>query len=85
MSNSAPMMAKSELHTAIGRELKSSPWFVIDQPRINQFADVTEDHPMGPFRLNDLTGLDSSHTMGMGAFQQSSDPNGLPPPSLVES
>lgn len=40
---------------------------------------------MGPFRLNDLTGLDSSHTMGMGAFQQSSDPIGLPPPSLMES
>ncbi len=41
-------------------------------------------HPMGPFRLNDLTGIDLSYTMGMEAFRASGNPADLPPPSLVE-
>ena len=41
-------------------------------------------HPMGPFRLNDLTGLDLSYIMAMEAFRASGDPADLPPPSLVE-
>ena len=28
----------------IGKELGVSDWFVVDQERINKFADVTEDH-----------------------------------------
>jgi acyl dehydratase len=34
----------SELQAKIGGELGSSDWFTIDQPRIDAFADVTEDH-----------------------------------------
>ena len=41
-------------------------------------------HPMGPFRLNDLTGLDLSYTMGMENFKATGDPANLPSPSLVE-
>ena len=41
-------------------------------------------HPMGPFRLNDLTGLDLSYTMGMEAFRKTGDRSLLPAPSLVE-
>ena len=41
-------------------------------------------HPMGPFRLNDLTGLDLSYTAAMEAFKESGDPSDLPTPSLVE-
>ena len=41
-------------------------------------------HPMGPFRLNDLTGLDLSFIMGMEAFRASGNPADLPSPSLVE-
>ena len=41
-------------------------------------------HPMGPFRLNDLTGLDLSYTMMMEAYRASGDPADLPTPSLVE-
>ncbi len=41
-------------------------------------------HPMGPFRLNDLTGLDLSYTMGMEAFRETGDRSLLPSPSLVE-
>jgi 3-hydroxybutyryl-CoA dehydrogenase len=41
-------------------------------------------HPMGPFRLNDLTGLDLSYIMGMEAFRATGDRSQLPTPSLVE-
>ena len=41
-------------------------------------------HPMGPFRLNDLTGIDLSYTMGMEAFRASGDLSLLPTPSVVE-
>lgn len=41
-------------------------------------------HPMGPFRLNDLTGLDLSYTLNMEAFRATGDRSLLPIPSLVE-
>jgi 3-hydroxybutyryl-CoA dehydrogenase len=41
-------------------------------------------HPMGPFRLNDLTGLDLSYTIAMGKFRETGDPAFRPSPSLVE-
>jgi 3-hydroxybutyryl-CoA dehydrogenase len=41
-------------------------------------------HPMGPFRLNDLTGIDLSYTMGMEAFRRTGDRSLLPTPSVVE-
>jgi len=40
-------------------------------------------HPMGPFRLNDLTGLDLSVDIGMERFRKSGDRADLPIPSLV--
>jgi len=41
-------------------------------------------HPMGPFRLNDLTGLYLSYTMAMEAFKATGDRSLFPNPSLVE-
>jgi 3-hydroxybutyryl-CoA dehydrogenase len=41
-------------------------------------------HPMGPFRLNDLTGIDLSYIMTMEAFRATGDVSLLPSPSLVE-
>lgn len=41
-------------------------------------------HPMGPFRLNDLTGVDLSYIMMMEGFRATGDPQYLPPPSLTE-
>ena len=37
-------MTKAELFGLVGHELGKSDWFAIDQARIDQFADVTEDH-----------------------------------------
>ena len=37
-------VAASELQGLIGTEIDASEWIVVAQDRINQFADVTEDH-----------------------------------------
>ena len=41
-------------------------------------------HPMGTFRLMDLTGIDLTYTMGMEAFRETGDTRHLPSPSVVE-
>ncbi|HJQ68542.1 MAG TPA: MaoC family dehydratase [Blastocatellia bacterium] len=33
-----------ELRSLVGQEVASSDWFEVTQPRINDFADATEDH-----------------------------------------
>lgn len=38
------VVSKEELANFIGEETGVSDWFLIDQKRINQFADVTMDH-----------------------------------------
>lgn len=35
---------KDQLNDYIGKDLAPSEWVKIDQPRINMFADATEDH-----------------------------------------
>ena len=41
-------------------------------------------HPMGAFRLMDLTGIDLAYIMGMEAFRETGDVQHLPSPSVVE-
>jgi 3-hydroxybutyryl-CoA dehydrogenase len=41
-------------------------------------------HPMGTFRLMDLTGIDLTYTMGMEAFRETGDTRNLPSPRVVE-
>ena len=40
-------------------------------------------HPMGPFRLEDLTGIDLSYTMGMERFKRTGDRGDFPSPKTV--
>lgn len=40
-------------------------------------------HPMGPFRLMDLTGIDLAYDIGMSHFYESGDRADLPAPSVV--
>lgn len=40
-------------------------------------------HPMGPFRLNDLTGIDLNYIMSLEAFRKSGNFADLPTPSVV--
>ena len=39
-----PIVPAGKLQDYVGQEIGVSDWFVVDQERINQFADVTEDH-----------------------------------------
>jgi len=41
-------------------------------------------HPMGTFRLMDLTGIDLTYIMGMEAFRETGDVRHLPSPRVVE-
>lgn len=41
-------------------------------------------HPMGPFRLMDLTGIDLAYYIGMERYQESGDPVHKPSPLVVE-
>lgn len=41
-------------------------------------------HPMGPFRLMDLTGIDLAYTMCLENFKESGDPAMLPKPEMVK-
>lgn len=41
-------------------------------------------HPMGPFRLMDLTGIDLSYYIGMERYQETGDPSYKPSPIVVE-
>ena len=41
-------------------------------------------HPMGPFLLMDLTGIDLSYDIGMSHFYESGNPADLPSPSIVK-
>ncbi|TYO96175.1 3-hydroxyacyl-CoA dehydrogenase family protein [Desulfallas thermosapovorans] len=41
-------------------------------------------HPMGPFRMMDLTGIDLAYYIGMERYQESGDPAAKPSPIIVE-
>lgn len=75
----------NRIFAAIGREAN---WLlemgVATVEDIDKACVYGAGHPMGPFRLNDLTGLDLSYIAAMEAFRLSGDPVDLPTPSLVE-
>jgi 3-hydroxybutyryl-CoA dehydrogenase len=41
-------------------------------------------HPMGPFRLMDLTGIDLGYYIGMERYRETQDPKDKPSPLIVE-
>ena len=76
------------LNRIFGAISKEANWLL--EMGVASFEDIDKacvhgaGHPMGPFRLNDLTGLDLSYTMAMEAFRATGDAQYLPTPSLVE-
>jgi len=38
------MTTPTDIHSLVGKEVGLSDWITIEQDRVNQFADVTEDH-----------------------------------------
>ncbi len=39
-----PVVSPEEIRSRIGEEVGASDWLMVDQERINAFADATEDH-----------------------------------------
>ncbi len=74
----------NRIFTVIGKEAQ---WML--EMGVASFEDIDKacvygaGHPMGPFRLNDLTGLDLSYDIAMGRFLVTGDRADLPTPSLV--
>jgi 3-hydroxybutyryl-CoA dehydrogenase len=70
---------------AIGRE---ALWLL--EMGVASFEDIDKaqvygaGHPMGAFRLMDLTGIDLAYVRSMEKFRETGDPADYPPPSLVE-
>jgi 3-hydroxybutyryl-CoA dehydrogenase len=75
----------NRIFRAIGRE---AHWIlemgVASVEDIDKACVYGAGHPMGPFRLNDLTGIDLSYIAMVEAFRATGDRTQLPPPSLVE-
>ena len=75
----------NRIFRAIGRE---ALWML--EMGVASFEDIDKacvygaGHPMGPFRLMDLTGIDLRYIMSMEKFRNSGDLSDLPPPSVVE-
>lgn len=51
---------------------------------IDKACEFGAGHPMGPFKLMDLTGIDLAYTSYMENFKESGDLRDLPVPRLVE-
>jgi len=51
---------------------------------IDRAVTLALGHPMGPFRLMDLTGIDLTYHVGMERYQETGDPTYRPSPTIVE-
>jgi 3-hydroxybutyryl-CoA dehydrogenase len=75
----------NRIFIAINREAK---WML--EMGVASFEDIDKacvfgaGHPMGPFSLEDLTGIDLSYTMAMERFKRTGDRADWPSPQTVE-
>ena len=76
------------LNRVLGALAKEALWLY--EKGIASFDDIDKaclygaGHPMGPFRLMDLTGIDLEYLMKTEAFKNSGDRGDLPSPGVVE-
>ena len=57
---------------------------VADMESIDSVLTLGFNHPMGPFRLSDLIGLDIVHDMAASMYEEYKDPRYFPPPLLKQ-
>ncbi len=91
--NKTPVILKKEIPgfivTRIVRAIKNEAFFLLEQG-VASFQDIDVacelglNHPMGPFKLADLSGLDIQYNSMMEVYKQTNDPKDLPPKSLRE-
>ncbi|HON79798.1 MAG TPA: 3-hydroxyacyl-CoA dehydrogenase family protein [Spirochaetota bacterium] len=88
-----PVMLNKEidgflLNRMLGALAKEALWLqemgIASYEDLDKAAVYGAGHPMGPFRLMDLTGIDLEYMMRMEAFRNTGDRNDLPAPSVVE-
>lgn len=88
-----PVLLKKEIHGflvnrilgALNREAVYLADIGVATPQEIDLAVVNAlGHPMGPFRLLDLTGIDLSYTISMERYRASGDPLDRPSPLIVE-
>jgi 3-hydroxybutyryl-CoA dehydrogenase len=88
-----PVLLKKEIYgflvNRILAALNNEALFLADMgiaspEEIDQAVTLALGHPMGPFRLMDLTGIDLSYYIGMERYQESRDPKERPSPLVVE-
>lgn len=76
------------LNRMLSALLKEAQW--LHEMGIASFEDIDKacvygaGHPMGPFRLMDLTGIDLEYSIRMEAFRNSGDQGEFPTPGVVE-
>jgi 3-hydroxybutyryl-CoA dehydrogenase len=57
---------------------------VADKESIDEVIKLGFNHPMGPFALSDLIGLDIVHDMAASMYEEYKDPRYSPPPLLKQ-
>ncbi|GAV23514.1 3-hydroxyacyl-CoA dehydrogenase family protein [Carboxydothermus pertinax] len=57
---------------------------IADYKDIDIAVELGLGHPMGPFRLMDLTGIDLTYYVEMEKYRETRDPNMKPSPTVVE-
>ena len=76
------------LNRIFGAIAREAHWML--EMGVASFEDIDKacvygaGHPMGPFRLNDLTGVDLTYIMAMEKFLATGDRQYLPIPAVVE-
>lgn len=87
-----PILIKKEvygfvLNRIFGVISKEAQWMlemgVASVEDIDKACVFGAGHPMGPFRLMDLTGIDLTYDINMGVFNHTGNPADLPIPSVV--
>ena len=87
-----PILIKKEvdgfvLNRIFGAISKEAMWMlemgVASVEDIDKACVYGAGHPMGPFRLMDLTGIDLTYDINMGIFNATGNPAHLPTPSVV--
>lgn len=88
-----PVMLKKEIYgflvNRIVQAINREAMYIYDMG-VASYQDIDTavvnalGHPMGPFRMMDLTGIDLAYYIGMERYQESGDPAAKPSPIVVE-
>ncbi len=71
------------------RAMKREAYSLLEQgvasfPDIDRAVELGLNHPMGPFKLTDFSGLDIGYNAALELYEMSKDPRDKPPAALAE-